>query len=250
VFNACTPIFAPGFLTYVKSHPPATFAIFSAVSSLSLLATYLRVRRDNGELGLGPDPYGLASNLELPPDRRFAHGIIDWAIGNRLTARELAMLDLMNTITDQPEWYTGVFDAGTVREWRVDAARNLLISQRTWDWCLEEVRCKADGFRRIGTALVLDAGSRVAKSEPPALRDGALSVLRAAVAEIRPECTWDDVFPSVVNMVYLLYYPLTYGRTRILPDDKRVGRDDIWAYFGKGTTLRLENYRLVEIMVE
>ena len=101
-----------------------------------------------------------------------------------------------------------------MREWRVDAARNLLISQRTWDWCYEGLRCKADEFRRIGTALVLDAGPRVAKSEPPVLREGALSVLRAVVVEMRLEYTWDDAFPSVVNMVHPPYYPLTYGRTR------------------------------------
>ena len=84
------------------------------------------------------------------------------------------MLDLMNTITDQPEWHTGVFEARTLQEWRVDAARNLLISQRTWDWSYEELRCKADEFRCTGTALVLHPGSRVAKSEPPAPREGAL----------------------------------------------------------------------------
>ena len=67
---------------------------------------------------------------------------------------------------------------------------------------------------------------------------------------MRLECTWDDAFPSVVNMVYPSYYPLTYGRTRILPNDKRVGRRDIWAHFGSGTTSRLENHRLVELIVE
>jgi hypothetical protein len=104
------------------------------------------------------------------------------------------MLSLMNIITDTPEWHTGVFDARTVREWRLDAARDLLINQGTWDWCHEELRCKAVEFRRTGTVLVLDAGSRVAKSEPPALRDDALLVLRVAAAEMRRECTWDNVF--------------------------------------------------------
>lgn len=42
--------------------------------------------------------FGYPVNIERKPDERFAHGAIDWA-QPRLTAREIAMLHLMKSIT-------------------------------------------------------------------------------------------------------------------------------------------------------
>jgi hypothetical protein len=45
----------------------------------------------------------------------------------------------MDEVTERENWEALIFDNKTVRSWRIDAARNLLINQKTWDWCLAEL---------------------------------------------------------------------------------------------------------------
>lgn len=44
--------------------------------------------------------FGLPLTADLSPNHRFAHPFYDW-YQDRLTAREVAMLDCMNLVTDQ-----------------------------------------------------------------------------------------------------------------------------------------------------
>ena len=84
------------------------------------------------DLQAGPSPE-VASNSELPWTKRFAHGMFDWAIENRVTARELAMLRVMNSITDRPGWETKIFDDEIAALWKAEAiASEELMSWRAW----------------------------------------------------------------------------------------------------------------------
>ncbi|KAJ5557449.1 hypothetical protein N7494_001364 [Penicillium frequentans] len=49
-------------------------------------------------------------DFELPPEAGFAHGLIAYRHSPRLTKREMAMLQLMQHITEQPGWDRAVLD--------------------------------------------------------------------------------------------------------------------------------------------
>jgi hypothetical protein len=66
---------------------------------------------------------GLAVDIERVPAERFAHGFHDWA-QPRLTAREMAMLRLMNRLTDIPHW------------------EDLVLDDAAWEWWVAELRNK------------------------------------------------------------------------------------------------------------
>jgi hypothetical protein len=46
----------------------------------------------------------------LECEDRFAHGIKEWKQVPAVTARELAMVAVMNTLTDKPEWHVNIFN--------------------------------------------------------------------------------------------------------------------------------------------
>jgi hypothetical protein len=56
-------------------------------------------------LGFG----GIPINIERAPAERFAHSSHDW-VQPRLIAREMAILRLMNRLTDVTDWHNKVFD--------------------------------------------------------------------------------------------------------------------------------------------
>jgi len=91
--------------------------------------------------------------------------MLDWVLPTRLTARELAMLKTMDSITDRPNWESDVFNSQTTEALRREMkAREPLLSPKAWAWCLEELQDKARSFVRTGRVLVYDAGIRVSKS--------------------------------------------------------------------------------------
>jgi len=197
------------------------------------------------------DPALTPSNVELGLDGRFSHGIVDWMLSNRLTARELAMLAFMDDITERENWHELVFDKDTVRAWRLEAAKNLLISQKTWDWCLAELRFKAREFRRTGTVFALDTGSRVSKTYP-LLKDETVRILKEAAATMAGHTDPDVLFPAVRNLVHPSYYPLVYGRTEIVSEDKPVPLHDLWAGSDRRPRMRtlLKPHALVAMVEE
>jgi hypothetical protein len=64
--------------------------------------------------------FGYAVSIERKSNERFAHGFDDWD-QNWLTVREIAMLRLMNDITDKPQWNVDIFDDAVVAEWTAEA---------------------------------------------------------------------------------------------------------------------------------
>lgn len=183
--------------------------------------------------GFPPIPE-VASNFELDWRWRFAHGMNGWALENRITARELAMLRVMDRITDKPGWETQIFDEEIAASWKTEAvASELLLSQRAWDWCLKELRDKAGEFAQTGRVAVYDAGPRVVKSR---LNCGRL---KALVQEFIHSADDDDGCQldqdgQVLNIIDPSLYPLAYGVTEVLPDGEEVDPDDLWEKMNQG----------------
>lgn len=173
----------------------------------------------------------------LRDEAYFAEGIEGWQ-GKRLTAREVAMLGLMESITDKPNWDAKVFDDTVVGKWRVEALALPLISEPAWEWVLTELRDKAVAFKDSQKVLALDSTARCVKSDvlvsanlKNALRDGVAPLL--SVPDDQKD--WHPGSNNqVLNLVHPSLYPLVYGRTRVLTQGGRVGLTDMLASCGKG----------------
>ncbi|KAI7784137.1 hypothetical protein LA080_010449 [Diaporthe eres] len=167
--------------------------------------------------------------FELETLERFRHGANDFQQSPRLTAREVAMLGVMNALTDKPDWHKKIFDDEIVAKWKQEACALPLISDMAWDWCLTELRDKAKRFERIGRVLVLDAGSRLSKSDQrisQSLRQELKDAVKPLLDRPDAERDWhpgsDD---KVLNLVHPSLFPLVYGRTRVLVNGGKVPLD-------------------------
>ncbi|KAH8904798.1 hypothetical protein BR93DRAFT_916535 [Coniochaeta sp. PMI_546] len=167
----------------------------------------------------------------------FADGIEGWS-GQRLTVREIAMLNLMESITDKPDWDKKVFDDAIVDKWHDEAVALPLISEPAWKWVLAEIRDKANAFKESRRVLALDSNARCVKSDVLVGADLRAELI-AGVAELMsiPD-SQKDWHPGsnnqVLNLVHPSLYPLVYGRTRVLTNGGRVALTDILASCGQG----------------
>ncbi|KKA22190.1 hypothetical protein T310_3754 [Rasamsonia emersonii CBS 393.64] len=146
------------------------------------------------------------------------------------------MMRLMNDLTDVEGWMSKVFDDAFVENWKKRVrAKEDDVSEPMLDWLVEELRFKAQ-IARYTDAINIHNGD-VVKSDSVVLRDLAKDTKQA----VKPlekmeeyalgynlgsdEGERDYVHPS--------FFPLVYGRSRILRD-RTIGIDDAIAAIGQG----------------
>lgn len=96
------------------------------------------------------------------------------------------------------------------------------ISEKTWDWCLQELRDKAEQFESTNMTTVLDMGSRCIKSNslvPADLRDALMSAI-VPLLEQTPRDWHPGSNGQVLNLVHPSLYPTIYGKTQVLPHER------------------------------
>ena len=78
--------------------------------------------------GFGQPLYGQGPEGSFP-------NALNWE-GSGFTVREKVMLDLMNSITEKPEWDRKVFDESITQKWRQEAldAEGMDITEKMLDW--------------------------------------------------------------------------------------------------------------------
>ncbi|RHZ54010.1 DUF4246 domain-containing protein [Aspergillus thermomutatus] len=175
-----------------------------------------------------PGFHDIAVNVELPRNQ-FAAGIKNWR-GSILTAKELAMLDSINTITERPDWHVRIFKQEEIARWRDDAlSSSSLINDQTWSWCLKELQDKARDLEKYGRVIVLNTGSGVCKSDTAIsttlqsqLQDAAI-FLTKDLAQIQYQNAQKS---AVANLVDPSLFPLVYGRTKVLTGGQSCGMDE------------------------
>lgn len=137
----------------------------------------------------------------------------------RLTMREVAMLRIMDALTDKPDWHRKVNDAHIVAKWRNEALEQTpVMSSQAFDWCIFELRDKAKAFERTGLIRTFDSHSACVKSDL-VLTSDLLTNLKDAVKpllEREPKDWHPRSNDQVLNLVHPSLYPLVYGRTRYL----------------------------------
>jgi hypothetical protein len=178
--------------------------------------------------GLGTIPY----NYELHYSKRFAHGFNDWRQIPCATARELAMTTIMNLLTEKENWHVDIFNDEVVSEWREEVSVMKLFSEKSWDWCLAELRDKAHIFEETKFVRVLDTGSCVWKSDAkvsPELCTELRDITALLYAEMR--CEKGSTNHQVLSVSDPSLYPLVYGRTHVLSNGERLDLDlDFYEY--------------------
>ncbi|KAJ5372729.1 hypothetical protein N7517_004735 [Penicillium concentricum] len=163
--------------------------------------------------------------FELPPEARFAHGLGEYRHSPRLTKREMAMLRLMQHITEQLGWDRTVLDSDETKlaQWYQDAVEGTegyLISTAAWNWCLAELRDKAEAWQVTGRLLVFDSSSAVCQADLPMKL--SLEEIQKEVAQLGPQQAhgYPLVDPSL--------YPLVYDRSHVLVHGGHGSLDNLW----------------------
>jgi hypothetical protein len=185
-------------------------------------------------------------HYELKSEDRFAHGEREWRQTPGVTAREQAMVDLMNKLTDKPGWHVDVFNDEIVDKWRENAFKTCpLMSEKAWSWCLAELRDKAIYFTETKHVRVLDTGSCVCKSDTPELQSLAASFRSAATPLLDQHRSNKDWQPTsddpILNIVDPSLFPLVYGRSLVLKDGGYVDLQDIFGSY-KDTTIAPKHF--------
>ncbi|KEQ81619.1 hypothetical protein M438DRAFT_399248 [Aureobasidium pullulans EXF-150] len=170
-------------------------------------------------------------DLEIYSQNRFTHGATEWVQWPNLTARELAMLGLMNDLTEEHGWHKNIFDDDLMVDWRMQALSRPLISPKAWDWCLAELQDKALYFEQTGNIVVFNTGAGIVKS------DAVAEMIQTELRDAAKLLEADEKAPRqqvVLNLVDPSLFPLVYGRTRVLMDSGRVSLDSTINSFGRG----------------
>ncbi len=161
-----------------------------------------------------------------------------WEQDPRLTVREIAMLDLMSRLTDEPDWNKAVFQEDVVLRWREEQIRHTphapdgqpLITERVWQWCIEELQDKAATFEKTGYVLALDSGSRVSKADSlvsSTIRDQLAQDVQELLSPTNPSLSSHQEI-----LVDPLLYSLVYGRTDVLAKGGQVSLDGLFDLCG------------------
>ncbi|KAK4208321.1 hypothetical protein QBC37DRAFT_296987 [Rhypophila decipiens] len=181
-----------------------------------------------------------------------------------LQVREVAMMVLMDRLTDKPNWTEKIHNPEILAKWRKEAMtsdfeqdlgvknpteRTRLISQKAFDFCIAELKCKADFFKESGLIYTLDTYDRdsygydtdhhIIKSDVLVKQDLHQQLKDAFDKLMADQATSPDWHPRTNDMVWDIVhpsmYPFVYNRTHFIHDEVVGIEDAIDKWSGKGT---------------
>ncbi|KAL7944157.1 hypothetical protein V8C42DRAFT_327860 [Trichoderma barbatum] len=179
-----------------------------------------------------------------------------------LPIREVAMMLLMDKLTDKPNWHEKVFDEAIVQKWRQEARtqsesglfsrimeekvhfhsipqpQSRIISDEAFEFCIAELRNKAGYFVETGLIPTLDsAGNNIVKSDnviSTQLRDELLQAFETLRADQAVNVDWHPGTNDMVqNLIHPSMYPFVYGRSSFILEEQ-VGTENALGFVGKG----------------
>ncbi|KAK3311855.1 hypothetical protein B0H66DRAFT_584262 [Apodospora peruviana] len=229
-----------------------------------------------------PDPYKYPG-IDLPlryfpqkyeypddPDQSMkfyigGHPDFDESWSNLLPVREVAMMILVDRLTDKPNWHDKVFNDEIVAKWRNEALnlpedavysiivqdkQNLMIPQRTrlitekaFDNCVAELKAKAEFFKNTGLIYTLN-GNRVNEyPEPKTFTVGkTLTVIKSDTVvssdlhhDQASEPDWHPWTNEMVqDLIHPSMYPFVYDRSKFIHREVVRVSNAIEKWSGKG----------------
>ncbi|CAH0018113.1 unnamed protein product [Clonostachys rhizophaga] len=172
---------------------------------------------------------------------------LDWK-ANTLLIREACMLEVMEILTNRPEWWVKVFDSEITTTWKtqvlgIDWAHYLEHADFTpnmVDLCINELRTKAALYEKTGLIPIMDYSACAIKSDSLISAELAQSLkdtVRFLEEVPENEKDWHPGSDNkVLDLVHPSLYPLAYGLTRVLVE-KSIGISDALEHCGTGTIL-------------
>ncbi|PTB75248.1 hypothetical protein M440DRAFT_1439803 [Trichoderma longibrachiatum ATCC 18648] len=192
-----------------------------------------------------------------------------------LPIREVAMMLLMEKLTDKPNWHEKVFDEAIVDKWRQEARtqsenglfarimqgkqvysgqipmpQTRIVSDEAFEFCIAELRNKAAYYVKTGLIPTLDsAGNTIVKSDT-FVSDQLWDELKTSFETLRADQAGNvDWHPGtndmVQNLVHPSMYPFVFGRSGFIFEEE-VDRENAFASVGKGSIVpeitRLPDY--------
>jgi hypothetical protein len=175
----------------------------------------------------------IPSFIEVGIDERFTHTFQAFRSGPmRATAREIAMLRVMERVTEQQGWHEDVYSEEKLALWEDEARKtDLLISDKAWAWCVLELRDKAKQFVKTGRTIVLDYTAGVCKVD---LLTGLQNHLKVAVDKVVEMDVSKGQPGSVAHIIDPYLAPLVYGQTRVLSEGGIVDLQDMHRWYFHG----------------
>ncbi|KAF9774553.1 hypothetical protein IL306_007417 [Fusarium sp. DS 682] len=194
------------------------------------------------------------------------------AESDMLLVREVAMMIVMNELTDKPDWHvktklirSKVFDDAITEKWIQEALAlpvdplydeivplgnpahgdpdrlKSILDRGCLEYCIKELRVKAKFFEKTGLIPTLDANATVIKSDT-FIDETLHKRLQSAFAKLKDEQRDDpDWHPRtndmVQNLVHPSLYPLVYGRSRVFRDEIVGVEDAVDKWSGKGEVI-------------
>ncbi|KAL4819753.1 hypothetical protein BDW67DRAFT_123132 [Aspergillus spinulosporus] len=152
------------------------------------------------------------------------------------------MMQIMEAITDKPNWDTKIWNKDITEKWRSEILQgDLDVSEPMVDYIFRELEWKASEYAKTGIVTAFDPG--VVKSDT-AIPQDLQEELRAAVKSLEEISDEEkDYHPGsdmkVVDLVHPSLFPLVYGRTRVLCD-KVIGIDNCFDSVGQGTVIKID----------
>ncbi|KAJ0121097.1 hypothetical protein J7T55_008258 [Diaporthe amygdali] len=177
-----------------------------------------------------------------------AHPNVRGSDSEMLPVREVAMMGVMNSLTDKKDWHKKVFDEAIVEKWREEAMaipdQNLMtaaaapssdwyragpvdvgteprpentstrvegiMSKAAFDYCIQELQSKARYFEETALIPTLDASATVIKSDV-FISDELQEALRQAFKTLQEDQADEpDWHPGSRDMVQDLVHPSMY----------------------------------------
>ncbi|KAH7144595.1 hypothetical protein B0J13DRAFT_595977 [Dactylonectria estremocensis] len=176
-----------------------------------------------------------------------------------LFIREVAMMTIMDRLSDKADFHIKVFDDAITNKWIEEALAQSVaqfLGDSGWDtqlmlksvldkaclnYCIKELRAKAQYFEKTGLIPTLDASASAVKSDT--IVDESLhNALRIAFYRLEEDQKDNpDWHPRTSEMVQSLVhpsmYPLVYGRTRVFAEEVVGVEDAIDKWAGKGDVI-------------
>ncbi|TFK62409.1 hypothetical protein BDN72DRAFT_903265 [Pluteus cervinus] len=153
------------------------------------------------------------------------------------TLREFTMINLMNTLTDKPDWDKKVNDPEIASKWRAEALStpDIDITEKMVDYCIAELRYKAQILPEYNAISIFHGD--VVKSDtivPESLRLALIEAVKPLEDVPQKSQDWHPRSgDKVLDLVHPSLFPLVYGRSRILPHG-RTTLDDCVEKCGQG----------------
>ncbi|KAL2131093.1 hypothetical protein VTI74DRAFT_5567 [Chaetomium olivicolor] len=209
----------------------------------------------------------------------YRHGSFEGVKGAQsemLQVREVAMMILMDRLSDKPNWHEKVFNDDIVAKWREEALtqneealyleilgekdpkhtplpqRVRIMNEACFDYCIAELKCKSAYFKQTGMVFTANAGSNSAVKSDSLVSEELHQGLKAAFEKLLTDQADDpDWHPwtddKVQDLVHPSMYPFVYGEINFIPDEVVGLADAVDKWSGKGEVVPKDESSTEEI---